>query len=580
MKENFQIDTNGENVLLELIPQAILVVVDKVIFYSNKRVKDILGWDRDELIGATITKILPPGKELEYKDLICAEMEHSNICHLELLLKHKTGKEVYCRFGISKLDASFLDKGVIISIEDITGEKETQESLELLNKAISLSDVIVFVWTPEKEGDIKFVTDNITKPGYTKEDFLEKKLSYYKIIYPEDLNNLYYPKLKEYINSGKDQFTLEYRIVTKEGDIRWVQERTYVVRNENGDIIEYHGIVIDITEKMDYEKRLRESERRFRLLFNKAPIGIGLTDMNGKAITANPTWLRMIGYTEEELKNINWTSFTYPEDVKKDQELFKKLVSGEINEYALEKRFIRKDGSIFWGYMKCSRIEDNQGNFLYELGTVEDITEKKLMEEKLKLSYENIKKSFNDIISVISRTVELKDPYVAGHQRRVMLLSVKIAEKLDFPLDKIEGIKVASYIHDIGKITVPSEILNKPGRLTQLEFNIVKTHPSAGFEILKDIDFPWPIARIVLQHHERLDGSGYPLRLKGDEILPEARIIAVADVIEAMTSHRPYRPALSLEDALDEIKRGRNILYDAEVVDACLKIFEEGFSLL
>lgn len=391
---------------------------------------------------------------------------------------------------------------------------------------------------------------------------------------------MYYPKLKEYINSGKDQFTLEYRIVTKEGNIRWVQERTYVLRDGNGNIIEYHGIVIDITEKMDYEERLRESERRFSLLFNKAPIGIGLTDINGKAITANPTWQKMIGYTEEELKNISWTSFTYSEDVKKDQELFKKLVSGEINEYALEKRFIRKDGSIFWGYMKCSRIEDNQGNFLYELGTVEDITEKKLMEEKLKLSYENIKKSFNDIISVISRTVELKDPYVAGHQKRVMLLSVKIAEKLDFPLDKIEGIKVASYIHDIGKITVPSEILNKPGRLTQLEFNIVKTHPSAGFEILKDIDFPWPIARIVLQHHERLDGSGYPLGLKGEEILPEARIIAVADVIEAMTSHRPYRPALSLADALDEIKMGRGILYDAKVVDACLKIFKEGFSLL
>lgn len=548
-------DIKKEDTLFDLIPQAILVVIDKNILFSNKRVKDMLGWDREELIGSCITKILPPGRELEYRDLVCQEMESSNVCYLEIVFRHKDGRDVYCRIGVSRFDTSSSSKGFIITIEYITEHKEAEISLSLLEKAISLSDIVVFIWTPAQEGDIKFVTDNVKRFGYKKEDFLEKKLSYYQIVYPEDLNTIYYPKLKEYIKSGKDQFILEYRIVTGDGDIRWVQERTYVVRDENGNIVEYHGILIDITDKVEYEEKLKESETKFRLLFEKAPIGIGLTNAEGKAIATNPIWQRMIGYTEEELKSVTWEKFTHPEDVDKDLENFKKLLDGEINEYTLEKRFIRKDGSIFWGRMRCSRIEDEQGNFLYELGTVEDITEKRLMEEELRLSYERIKKSFNDIISVLSRTVELKDPYTAGHQRRVMLLSVKIAEKLDFPLEKIEGIRVASYIHDIGKITVPSEILNKPSRLSSLEFAIVKTHPTSGFEILKEIDFPWPVAKIIHQHHERLDGSGYPLGLKEEDILLEAKIIAVADVIEAMTSHRPYRPALNLEDALEEIEK-------------------------
>ncbi|MBC7320059.1 PAS domain S-box protein [bacterium] len=572
-------DIKKEDTLFDLIPQAILIVIDRGIVYSNKRIKDILGWDRDELIGACITKIFPPGKELEYRDLVCQKMESSNICHLELEFRHKDGRTLYCRIGVSKLNTEPSHKGFIVTIEDITKHKEAEMSLNLLEKAISLSDIVVFIWTPVKEGDVKFVTDNIVRFGYKKKDFLEKKLSYYQIVYPEDLNTLYYPKLEEYIRSGKDQFTLEYRIVTGDGNIRWVQERTYVVRDENGNIIEYHGILIDITEKVNYEEKLRESERKFRLLFERAPIGIGLTDAEGKAIATNPTWQRMIGYTEEELKSITWKKFTYPEDIDKDLENFKKLLDGEIDEYTLEKRFIRKDGSIFWGRMRCSRIEAERGNFLYELGTVEDVTEKRLMEEELRLSYERIKKSFDDIISVLSRTVELKDPYTTGHQRKVMLLSVKIAERLGFPLEKIEGIRIASYIHDIGKITIPSEILNKPGRLNSLEFAIVKTHPTSGFEILKDIDFPWPIAKIILQHHERLDGSGYPLGLRGENILLEARIIAVADVIEAMTSHRPYRPALNLEDALGEIEKNKGILYDARVVDACIEIFKEGFKL-
>ena len=174
--------------------------------------------------------------------------------------------------------------------------------------------------------------------------------------------------------------------------------------------------------------------------------------------------------------------------------------------------------------------------------------------------------------------IEAKDPYTAGHQQRVSQLAIAIAKELNLPPDKIEGIRIASLIHDIGKISIPTEILSKSTTLSDIEFSLIKYHSQIGYDILKSIDFAFPIAKIVLQHHEKLDGSGYPNNLKGDEILLKAKIICVADVVEAMSSHRPYRPALGIDAALEEISKNRGILYDPEVVDVCLKLFKkEGF---
>jgi HD-GYP domain-containing protein (c-di-GMP phosphodiesterase class II) len=171
--------------------------------------------------------------------------------------------------------------------------------------------------------------------------------------------------------------------------------------------------------------------------------------------------------------------------------------------------------------------------------------------------------------------VETRDPYTAGHQRRVSDLARAIATEMNLSRGRIDGIRVMGSIHDIGKISVPAEILSKPTKLTDIEFGLIKAHSSAGYDILKEIEFPWPVAEIVLQHHEKLNGFGYPRGLKGNEILPEAKIICVADVVEAMASHRPYRPALGIEKALEEIFQNRGILYDPDVVDACLRLFRE-----
>jgi response regulator RpfG family c-di-GMP phosphodiesterase len=202
-----------------------------------------------------------------------------------------------------------------------------------------------------------------------------------------------------------------------------------------------------------------------------------------------------------------------------------------------------------------------------------------LVEERSRDLLESTRKlrsNMLDFVTAIAATVEIRDPYTAGHQRRVANLAVAIAKELALPEEQIEGLMLASVVHDIGKIRIPAEILSKPGRLDEWERGIIVQHPQSGYDILQSIDFPWPIARIVLQHHERLDGSGYPQALKGDDIILEARILAVADTVEAMASHRPYRPGLGLPMALDEIRRGSATLYDPGVVDACLRVCHSG----
>lgn len=199
------------------------------------------------------------------------------------------------------------------------------------------------------------------------------------------------------------------------------------------------------------------------------------------------------------------------------------------------------------------------------------------LEEKVQERTKELRKNLVDTVKLIASTVELRDAYTAGHQRRVAVLAKKIAIKLELNEDKIEGLLLASQIHDIGKIKVPAEILTKPSQLSNLEYELVKTHAEAGYQLLKEINFPWQIATIIRQHHEKLDGSGYPLGLHKDEILQEAQILTVADIVESMASHRPYRAALGIEIALEEIMNERGVKLDSLVVDACFKVFEEGF---
>jgi PAS domain S-box-containing protein/putative nucleotidyltransferase with HDIG domain len=238
------------------------------------------------------------------------------------------------------------------------------------------------------------------------------------------------------------------------------------------------------------------------------------------------------------------------------------LTSGDGRQYTIESQ--------------TSPILDMSGQKAGYVFVFRDISQRQKTEYELQRSWEQIKKSLSGIVRAISQMTEMRDPYTAGHQRRVAQLSSAIAKEMGLHNDQVEGIRLAGEIHDIGKIHVPAEILSKPGRLTPVEFALIQTHAQAGYEILRSIEFPWPIAQIIWQHHERLDGSGYPNRVKGREILLEARILSVADVVEAMSSHRPYRPAPGVAKALEEIDHNKDKLYDSDVVEACTALFRAG----
>ena len=333
----------------------------------------------------------------------------------------------------------------------------------------------------------------------------------------------------------------------------------------------------EITERKRVEDELQESEERYRNLIESAYDIIQSVATDGHFIFVNRAWLKTLGYTEAELQSLNLWKIIHPESLSHCQEMFSKVMAGE-SVSNVQATFVAKDG-------RSILVEGNVtgryigGKLIATHGFFHDITERKKAEEERKQSAEKLLNAMQGAIQAMAMTVEIRDPYTAGHQQRVTKLALAIAKEMGLPEEQVDGIGMAGIVHDIGKIYVPAEILSKPGRLTEPEFSMIKIHPQAGYDILKTVEFPWPIAQIVLQHHERMDGSGYPSGISGEDILLEARILGVADVVEAMASHRPYRPALGIDKALEEISQNRGVLYDPEVVDACLKLFaEKGFN--
>ena len=333
-----------------------------------------------------------------------------------------------------------------------------------------------------------------------------------------------------------------------------------------------------LTEKPDEQSqtRLTESVELSGALMRSAGTGIYIVQ-DGKCAYVNPLFQELTGYTEEELLGIYFFNIVHAEDRevvrRKVTVSLKQQQSPTLHEY----RFIKKNSDVIWVLSKVTFTEYKGKRAV--IGSFMDITDHKQMEEtEIKQNLQRLQRAIKGSIRAMALIVESRDPYTAGHQRRVNILACAIAKEMGLPESQIDGIRMAAAIHDIGKIGVPAEILSKPGKLTENEFNLIKTHPQVGYNILKEIEFPWPIAQTVLQHHERMDGSGYLAGLSSKGILLEAKILGVADVVEAMASHRPYRPALGIGKALEEILQNSGVLYDPDVVDACLRLFsEKGF---
>ncbi len=340
-----------------------------------------------------------------------------------------------------------------------------------------------------------------------------------------------------------------------------------------GERKKYILIIHDVTEEELLRLKLKEKEtilKEWEEFAEKSLAGIYIYDENFNFLYVNPAFCEVWGLPREEIMKKKAYELVYPEDIPLVKEIAQKRFSGEIEVASFILRALDKNGKLKYG--KVAGRVTKLGDKKVIMGTVIDITEMKEYEKELVSKHQLLEKTLEGTIYAITRIVETRDPYTAGHQVKVAKLSEAIAKEIG--LKNIKEILWASLLHDVGKISVPSEILVLPRKLNPIEFGVIKTHPITGYNIVKLIPNFERIAEIILQHHERLDGSGYPRGIKGEEILKEARIIAVSDVVEAMVSYRPYRDALTLEDALEEIRKNKGIKYDKEVVEICIDLFK------
>jgi len=321
---------------------------------------------------------------------------------------------------------------------------------------------------------------------------------------------------------------------------------------------------------------LGTNEQSLVALVKASPLGIVAFDLDGKILLWNRAAEEITGWREKEVLGLPIGALA-DEKWEEYEVLRRRSLNREVF-HSLPMDGTRKDGRRIIISYSSAPVFDSQNRIVATMAVIYDISEKMKLETDLKESLEKMNRILDETVHSLSSAVEKRDPYTAGHQQRVAQLACALAEELGgIALERLNGIWMGAILHDIGKIYVPAEILTRPGSLSGAEFELIKSHPEVGYEIVKDIEFQWPVPLTVRQHHERLDGSGYPAGLKGEEILFEAQILAVADVVEAMSSHRPYRPGKGVESALDEVRKGSGTAYDPSVVDACLKLFRNGF---
>lgn len=456
---------------------------------------------------------------------------------------------------------------------DITEEKRSRRALktseERYRSLLENIPVGVFRSTADKDGTFISVNSALARMfGFENtEMMLRTKASacYHNI---EDREQFISCLRTEGSVSG---YEVQFKRV--DGSIFWGSLTSKATLDEKGRILYLDGILEDIMERKSIQEALQESEERYRRLLDHNPAAI-VVHVNGTIVYVNKASLDLVAASSPEdalgKKIFDFVHPDYRGIVLERLELCQK--DGKFA-HPIEEKFLRLDG-------KSVDVEVTAIPITYQGKPASqvvfwDITNRKLAEESVKNNLEELYKTLEGTVDALSSAVETRDPYTAGHQKEVARFACIVAKEMNLPEEMIEGLRVASLLHDIGKIKIPAEILSKPAILTDIEYELIKTHPQAGLEILKTISFPWPVGKIVLQHQERMDGSGYPNGLKGDEICLEARILGVTDVVEAMCSHRPYRSSRGMDKALEEITQNKGILYDEEVVKACLKLFRE-----
>ena len=557
-------------------PIGIGMVIKRVLWEANNMLCSMTGYSREELLGQNARILYPSQEDYDYVGQEkYRQIGEKNIGAVETRWKKKDGTIIHIFLSSTPLDPDDLAKGVTFTALDITDRKQAEEALRVSEENFrrSLSESPLGIRIVSTEGETLYANratmdifgfDSIeewqttpTVKRYTEQSYAAFKVRREKRRLGEDDSSEY----------GID-------IVRKDGVVRHLQVlRKRVLWNGKE---HYQVIYRDITDRKQAEEALKQSEERYRTIIEEMEEGYQEVDLAGKFTFFNESFRMIFGYGRNEILGTSYNQYAADNEIaKRIYRAYKRMYKTGDPIKRDEWDIVRKDGQRRTLEFFASLLRDSDGHPIGFRGIVRDTTDRKRAEEELKQSLEQLRRAMQTTIQVLVMAVEMKDPYTAGHQRRMTNLARTMAREMGLPPEKIEGLRMAGIIHDIGKITLPTELLSKPTKLSAIELSLIREHVRLGYDILKDVESPWPLAEIVLQHHERMDGSGYPRGLKVEEILIEARILAVADVVEAMASHRPYRPALGLDAALEEIEKNRGLLYDSHTVDTCLRIFRE-----
>jgi PAS domain S-box-containing protein len=548
------------------------------ITQANPATEKLLGYTQKESIGNSLQDI---GVVLDTNDFQTT-MQNLNesgiINYRNVKVETKSGQRI-------DTEIYLVDRAKLVqcNIRDITERKRTKEALRDSEQKYhwivdNMADVITVM---DMNLRFTYVSPSIIRlRGYTPEEAVAQPLE--QMMTPESLQiiaRVFEEEMKLEASGMADpgrSRTLELEEYRKDGSIVWSEDHLSFLRDEAKKPVGIIALSRDITERKRADEALRESEEKHRLLFDSAGDAIFIHNAEAQILAVNPLACNRLGYTHEHLMSMKISQVDSPGEAPYAPDRMARLM--ELGELAFETVHQRSDGSLVPTDVIARRITWNGQPAIMSI--CRDITDRKLAEKNLQDTLESLRKAFATTIQVMVSAVESRDPYTAGHQIRSANLALAIATEMGLPQEKIEGLRIAGSIHDIGKLSIPAEILSKPTKLSEIEFSLIKEHSLKGYEMLKDVESPWPLAQIVYQHHERMDGSGYPRNLKGDEIIMEARILAVADVVEAVASHRPYRPAIGVKAALEEIEKNKGTLYDDAVADACLRLFrEKGFQL-
>ena len=561
---------------IEQAPVSIFVTdLEGRIDYVNPAFTRITGYATEEVLGQN-PRLLKSGRQgpEEYRKLWAAILAGVP-WHGDIVNRRKDGSFYAQDLTIAPVRDPDGNIAHFVAVgQDITERKRAEETLreseDRYRDLVENSEDLIC--THDLEGRLFSVNLAVSKAlGYSHEALLGMNLA--DLLTPQTREH--FPQyLAEVRNNGHAEGVMAIR--TTSGDTRYWEFRN-TLRSDDAAVAIVRGMAHDVTDRRRMERALKESETKFRGLVEQSLVGIFMIDGERVSYT-NPRADEILSYGPGELVGVSVNALIVDEDRSAVGGEIRRLMSGEATVVSVEFRGRRKDGTEVT--IGAQGMRADLGGRRIIIGVMQDITDKKRAEAEIQRYVLQLKNAFMRAVEVATTLSELRDPYTAGHERRVAEISVAIGTELGFDAQRQEGLRVAGYLHDVGKIAIPVEILSKPGKLNTIEFELIKGHAQASYEVLKDVDFPWPVAQVALQHHERMDGSGYPQGLKGDAILLESRILAVADVVEAMSSHRPYRPGTGIEQALAEIERGRGNAYDPVVADACLRLFrEKGYQL-